>query len=310
MNQIKIFIALILLTGFSSCEEEIVQDNSDYEPQYVVESYLENANSAFPPYLLLTKSLGFYSKFDTSILNKLFVSNAKVSITLNQQKYPLQEICLSQLPPETRKEILKNLGQNSDSVVVDFCAYIDVNGAIPLLVGQSYSLEIIAGLDTIRSATNIPEYISLDSFWFEDIPKVPNLGYVQLYCIINDKADRKDYYRYFTASQDEVLIPNFSSVVNDFFFDGKKFKFTLSKAESGDISFDDYSGYFKRGDSIRIKWCTIAPEQYNFWNTLEVSRTRQGPFSSYVRIQGNIKNGLGIFGGQNCQTYTMYVPKM
>ena len=43
----------------------------------------------------------------------------------------------------------------------------------------------------------------------------------------------------------ESLVPNnFSSVTNDFFFDGQRFKFTLNKAQSPESGFSDMTGYF------------------------------------------------------------------
>ncbi|MEO6188995.1 MAG: DUF4249 family protein [Saprospiraceae bacterium] len=308
-NNLLIIFGLFIILSVISCEEEVIPSNTGYEPEYVVESYLEQSSEALPPYLFLTKSLGFYAKFDTGILNNLFVSNATVHVVVDQISYPLEEVCISQLPPDIRKEVLKNFGFNSDSVKVDFCAYIDLNKNIPILVDKKYQLEIIVNQDTVRSTTTIPPIVRLDSFWFQDIPGKSNDTFAQLFCIIDDKAARNDYYRYFSAGMNENLIPNFGSVTNDFFFDGQKFKFTLSKAVPPGETFNDNSGYFKRGDTIRVKWCNIDKPHFEFWNTLEVSRTRQGPFSSYVRIKGNIENGLGIFGGQNCEIYSLYVPK-
>ncbi|NOT38778.1 MAG: DUF4249 domain-containing protein [Saprospiraceae bacterium] len=301
------FILLGVLFNLVACEEEVVPDNSDFEEQYVIESYLENSTEAFPPYLFLTKSIGFYSKIDVSILQKLFVSGADVKITVDNNVYKLDEICLNQLPEEIRKEILVELGLNSDSVQVDLCAYIDINRKIPIAKGKIYELEVVVRKDTIRSTTRIPDLIPLDSIWFDKLPGKPNDTFAQMFARINDIPDQTDYYRFFTAGQDELLIPDNSSVFNDFFFNGQNFKFTIPKARPAGEGFSDTAGYFRKGDTVRVKWCNIDREHFDFWNTLEVSRTRQGPFSSYVRIDGNIQNGLGLFGGQNCETYTILV---
>lgn len=307
---IKFISVFVVLCSFLfSCEEDITPDNSNFTSQYVVEAYLEKSAIGLPPYLFLTQSIGFYNSFDTSILNRLFIHDAEVYISTGSTKTKLEEICISTLPQELKREILKRLGLNADSVLVDFCAYIDISNQIPILENANYNLEIYIGKDTLRSNTIIPPFIPLDSLWFEDIPGKGNDSFAQLFCIIDDKLNRKDYYRVFTAGMNEDLIPNNSSVTNDFFFDGQKFKFALNKAQAPDEPFNDQTGYFRRGDSIQIKWCTIDKQQFDFWNTLEVSRTRQGPFSSYVRIKGNIINGLGMFGGQQCEVYKLYVPK-
>lgn len=48
------------------------------------------------------------------------------------------------------------------------------------------------------------------------------------------------------------------------FFDGQKFKFTLSKAQGADESFGDNTGLFKRGDTVQIKWCNIPESHFSF----------------------------------------------
>ncbi len=303
-NYFYIFFIFGLL---ASCEEEVVPDNSDFAPQYVVESYLEKSKDGFPPFLLLTKSIGFYSKIDPKVLQNIFVSGASVKVKLEGIEYRMDELCLSQLPDDVKKEILKNLGLNPDSVNVEICAYIDINHNIPIQSNRTYQLEIIKDQDTIRSQTRIPELVKIDSIWFEDIPGKANDTFAEMYGILNDFKGQSDYYRYFTAGENEGLIPNNSSVFNDFFFDGQEFKFTIPKAREAGEEFNETSGYFRRGDTVRVKWCNIDKAHFEFWNTLEVSRTRQGPFSSYVRIKTNIQNGLGIFGGQNCEVYEVIV---
>ncbi|MBK9107871.1 MAG: DUF4249 family protein [Saprospiraceae bacterium] len=150
----------------------------------------------------------------------------------------------------------------------------------------------------------------MDSFWFEKPPgRNNNDTFAQLFCIIADNPLSTDFYRYFTAGQGERLIPDLNSVTDDVFFDGKRFEFPLFKAQSLDEDFGDNSGLFKRGDTIQIKWCNITGDHFQFWNSLEASRTRQGPFSSYIRIEGNVPNALGIFGTQHCRNYTLLVPK-
>lgn len=300
----------MVVSIIGGCEEEIIPDDSLYKEQYVVEAYLEQSSESIPPYLFLTKSLNFYSRFDTNVLKNLFIHGAQVLVEVDSNQYKLEEICINQLPPDIKKEVLNLFGYSEDSIAVDFCAYVDINRLIPVITDKTYKLKVIIGSDTIYSKTTIPSLVRIDSFWFDRIPNNLNDSFAQLFCIIDDVPGRKDFYRNFTAGQNEILIPNFSSVTNDFFFDGQKFKFTLSKAQAPGEEFSDNTGYFRRGDTVRVKWCNIDEDHFNFWNTLEVSRTRQGPFSAYVRIDGNIENGLGIFGGQNCETYTLVVPKI
>ncbi|MBK7799713.1 MAG: DUF4249 family protein [Saprospiraceae bacterium] len=303
-----LFISGLLMMLLISCEEEYIPITSSDQQKIVVESYIEKSEEGIPPYVILTKSLPFYSEFGINILEQLFIHDAKVLISTDQQKIELTEICIDDVPVEVRESLAKRFGLNLDSTAVNFCVYIDVLNQLNISEGVEYELNIYTSMDSVKSKAFIPALNPIDSIWFDVVPGKPLDSFLQLFCKIQDRPVDRDYYRYFTAGEGEALIPNFSSVTDDYFFNGQAFKFTLQKAMQPGEDFNETSGYFRKGDSIEIKWCGIEKAQFEFWNTLEVSRTRQGPFSSYVRIDGNISNGLGIFGTQNCKYYKLVVP--
>lgn len=306
-NRILTYVSVVL---FAACETEYFPSTDIYEKQLTVESYLELSNETVPPFCILTSSIPYTSGLDTGVINNIYVRGAQVSVEYNNQKVILQEFCLSQLQEPFRSELIRQFGFDPDSVQTDFCAYLDIAREIVLQPGDFYTLEIVFNGDTTRSIAQMPLYNNIDSFWFEKPPgRNNNDTFAQLYCIISDNPLVADYYRYYTAGQGERLIPDLNSVTDDVFFDGKSFEFSLFKARGLDEEFDDNTGLFRRGDTIRVKWCNIPKEHFQFWNSLEASRTRQGPFSSYVRIEGNIPGALGIFGTQHCRTYTLIVPK-
>ncbi len=295
----------------SACEEEYIPSDVIYEKQFVIESYIESSSANLPVYAIMTYSLPFYSSLGIDVINNSFVRNADVRIHDGLNEFPLQELCLNDLAEPFRSEVIKNLGYQPDSIKTNICVYVDIAGAIKPEVNKEYSIRVIKDLDTMTAKAVIPGPATIDSIWFVDPPgRNDNDTFAQLFCFIEDPPGKKDYYRYFTAGQNERLIAGVNSVTDDVFFEGQKFKFTLSKALSPDEKFGDNTGLFRRGDTVQIKWCTISESHYNFWNTLETSRTRQGPFASYVRINGNIEKGLGIFGTQNCQYYTVVVPRI
>ena len=301
------FLRLSLLFLFS-CEEEFVPKDINIPPQLVVESYIELSNNALPVYALLTKSLSFYDSFSIDQIQSNFVHGADVQIKVNSDSFKLNELCLSQLTPELKELVYKQLGLDADSVKVDFCIYVDLLNQIPKWPNVPYKLDVKYNNEIYTASTSIPDFVPLDSIWFEDTPGKPLDSFAQMFCKIADPPT-PNYYRYFTSKNSSQLIANVSSVTNDVFFNGKEFKFTLARSVDPGETFSDTLGLWRVGDTISVKWCLIDESHYNFWNTLEVSRQRQGPFSSYVRIDGNIENALGIFGGQRCETYTRIVKK-
>ena len=311
MQNKQVKILLLAAAGiFSSCEEEVSPGSRFYERQLVVECYLEAGNESLPPYCILTNSLAFDSLQSEDLVSSLYVRGAEVIVSDGTRNVSLQEFCLNDLQEPFRSELLSQLGYNPDSVQVDFCAYIDISRELDLAEGKSYALEIRSGQTVYKSAAVMPASSPIDSIWFEKPPgRNQNDSFAQLFCIIEDNPLAADYYRYFTAGQGEPLIPNLNSVTDDVFFNGKSFEFSLAKARDPDEEFGDNTGLYRRGDSIRIKWCNLPKEHYEFWNALEAGRTRQGPFSAYVRVPGNVPGALGIFGTQHCIHYTAYVPK-
>lgn len=302
----------IILFGLVSCEEAYLPSPDVYQKQLVIESIVELSNESLPAYCILSSSFAFDTLLDQSFVDKLYVKDATVHIIQNGIPYNLQQFCLNDLQEPFRSDLIRELGFDPDSIKTNFCVYIDIAREIKPQAGDEFVLQVIQSTDTFISKSLMPQFNAIDSFWFEKPPgRNQNDSFAQLYCIISDNPLQSDFYRYFTAGSEERLIPNLNSVTDDVFFDGKSFKFSLSKAIGPDDDFgDDNSGLYRRGDSVIIKWCTISNEQYDFWNSLEASRTRQGPFSSYIRIQGNVPGALGLFGTQNCTYYSLLVPKI
>jgi len=304
----QLFIFFFVL-GFTSCETEFIPEGTNTNPDFVIEAYLEKSSEGIPIYLILSKTIGFYSEFSSDRIQDLFIKADSVIIQDGNNNILLSELCLNDLPEELRKMAFERLGLNPDSVSIDLCVYTDLSNRLQLREDAAYNLLVYVDQRILSSTTSIPKVIPLDSIWFDNVPGKGLDSFAQMFCIIRDLPGESNFYRYFTAGPNENLIAGFTSVTDDYFFDGQEFKFSLQRAVPPGQGFSDTSGYFRVGDTVRLKWCNIDQDHFDFWNTLEVSRTRQGPFSSYVRIKGNIKGGLGIFGGQNCNYYTLVVKK-
>ena len=259
LNQIVLF--LIFTCFIYSCEQEYIPKGNFYEKQLVVESYIEKSSEAFPVYAIVTYSLPFYSSFGIDVINNSFVKDANVSIDDGFKRVQLKQVCLNDLQEPFRSDLLKSFGYQADSIKTDICIYLDFNREIIPQEGIDYKLSVIVDKDTLTAITSIPKLIPLDSFWFDKPPgKNQNDTFAQMFCIISDIPGEKDFYRSFTAGQGERLISNVNSVTDDVFFDGQKFKFTLVKALGPDEKLGDNSGLWRKGDSIKIKWC-------NRWNS-------------------------------------------
>lgn len=305
IQYISMGISMLFL---ASCEEEYIPISTGDAPKYVVEGYLEAGDDPTPPYLILTKSFDFYGAFGPDQFNESFVHDADVRVSDGSLEVALQEICLFDLDPAIREEIAAQFGFDADSLVINFCVYVDLLNQLQPQAGKTYDLKIVVDSDTITSSTRIPTQVPLDSLKFEPPPGEPNDTLAQLTCFISDPVGVKDFYRYFVATNGGQLKTGFSSVEEDLFFDGKSFGFQLfnPETESGDAEPEEFGLYFV-GDTVTLKWCTIDEANFDFWNTLEFAKSNQGPFSSYTRIQSNIVGGLGVWGGYSVNYYTLEV---
>jgi Domain of unknown function (DUF4249) len=107
-------------------------------------------------------------------------------------------------------------------------------------------------------------------------------------------------------------------VYNDFLINGKQISFTVfggkQTLQNNDTAdFREY-GYFKRGDTVYVKWASIDKAQYDFWNTFESQSGSFGnPFSPTVVIKSNIKGdegAIGIWASYGATVDTIIIPKL
>jgi hypothetical protein len=311
MQVVSLVSGIILILGIGGCEESFVPDTIQTEQEIVVEGYIEAGEQRNPTFVLLTKSIPFFSTISVEQFSSLFVRGAKVTVSDGVKEVVLQELCLNQLPEDLKKEVYKVLGFNPDSAAVDLCVYADIFEQIKPEFGREYKLRVESEGKVLNASTTIPDSVGLRKFRFMEPPGAPRDSLAQLMVTISDPQGQRNYYRYFTStSRQPGLIAPFNSVTDDAIFDGKEFEFPLQRAQRRGSGFNpDAFGLFYRGDTISIKWCTIDQAHFDFWNTRDFSANSGGPFASYTRIATNIEGGLGIWGGYAVARYNLIVPE-
>ena len=314
---------LLFLIPFSillfSCEEEYIPEDVFDKPEISVEGYIEYGDSALPPYVILTKSFPYTSTLSPEALNELFIHDAIVKVSDGTVEVQLTEICLNDVL--SFDSTLANMIANSIGLggvnlgTLNYCVYVDIGrflGSSNLVpeIGKAYYLTIINGADTVRATTTIPPLIPLDSVFYVNHPDFPvNDSLVEMRAKLRDFPNRADFYRIFTKRNSEPMFSLLGgSVTDDKIFDGREFEFPIQRGQPQTADFDVNSfGYFWRGDTVTIRSANIDFEHFRFWQTLEYNVGTQGPFTTYVRIESNIKGGLGIWGGLSFGDYTLIV---
>lgn len=286
---------LIAITiSLSSCETDITLDLPEPAERLVVEGFIET--DAFP-YVILARNFSFFSGLDPGDLQNQFVHNASVVVNDGQTDHTLTEFCLNSLPDSLKQLVLDYFGLTEAELNgQDFCAYVSLS-----FVGQegkTYTLSVDVDTHHIEAVTSIPRSIPVDSLWTEPAGIQPDS--LKILWLEFDEPDTfGNYYRYWTQTNSEPFYPGyFGSVLDDQFFNGEAFRFTLERgyAPNADIDFSTY-GLFGVGDTVVVRIAMIDQVHYEFWRTADEQRLGGGPFGTPVYINTNVTGGLGIWGG-------------
>jgi hypothetical protein len=310
---------LVLLTCVAgllvSCEKEITVDLPVAEEKIVVEGNI------FPgafPIVLLTWSNGYFEPTDLSSLQNIFVHDALVKLKVDGQEFELKEICSSELSPEDLELASLALGIPIETLqALEICVYTTFN--ISGEAGKTYTLQISKEAHQLTSITKIPEIVELDSLWFEIVSTIPDDSLGFIFGTITDPDTAGNAYRWYAKrinsypqwTEDEELrgrqkdagyIAPLGSVFDDTFFNGLSFEFGYYRGtEPNSTKFDDLNeerGFFKRGDTVAVRGCTIDRNAYKFLYSFETQVSNQGsPFSVPFNLESNVEGGLGAFIG-------------
>jgi hypothetical protein len=294
-------LLLALLTG---CEQNVALELPEAEEKLVVEGHIEQGR---PPIVVLTRTVPLFSDISMEQLQKAFVHQASVTISSNGKSYPLQEFSTAALPAVLQEQIEQQLGIKPGSgIELFFYSSLSLTGQL----GQRYELDILHEEKHLTATTIIPNLTPVDSLWL--VPHPENDSLQVLWYNYPDPDTLGNYVRYFTSRNSEPYYPGyFTSVYSDEIINGSDVPFPLERAQSKNEPVDlETYGYFGKGDTIRIRWCAIDRAHFRFWSTLEADRNSNGnPIGSPVRIETNVKGGLGIWGGYGVNEYQLIVPR-
>jgi len=307
-------ITISLLFMLVSCEKEITVDLPQAERKIVVEGTILPGEF---PLVILTWTQGYFEPTDANSLQNLFVHDANVTISDSENSFELTEFCTS---ADTALLAIASqaLGISVESLqALNLCLYTNFN--LRGEVNETYRISITKDDHSITGETKIPGLVYLDTVFFDILnPQVQDtLGI--LFGRLTDPDTTGNAYRWFTkrinhysnSVPDEELrgrqkdlnfIAPFGSVYDDTFFNGLSFEFAYPRGiESNSNKFDDNNderGYFKVGDTVAIRGCSIDRAAFKYIKSLEAQIGNQGsPFATPFNLESNLQGGLGAFIG-------------
>src|SRR5947208_8562831 len=85
---LSLFVLIPGVVFFSSCEKEVNINLTNGETQLVVNGQIEIGD---PPFVVLTHSIGYFSKVDLNTLQNSFIHNADVQVSNGSRSIKLRE---------------------------------------------------------------------------------------------------------------------------------------------------------------------------------------------------------------------------
>ncbi len=313
-RSIVFITGILFLLSVSGCTTDITLDIPQPEPKLVVEGSIE---PGLPPIVSLTSTVPFYGEVDFSNLDNYYVHDADITVSDGVNTVSLVEYCLADLPDEIIPLVAEYLGVDLDTsgtYPLNICLYTvpDIFTGTPSftgIAGNTYSLTIQYAGNTLTSSTQLLPPVPPDSVYYVPHIDPEKDSLVRLYLRLSDPPAQGNFYRYFTSKNNAAFYAGYSSVFDDNLINGQTFDFTVDRGFDPTEEFNpDTYGYFWRGDTVVLKWCSIDFDTYDFWRTLEFDSGTDGPFSSATLVQTNINGGLGIWCGYGSSYDTLYIP--
>ncbi len=284
--------AALVITG---CEKSISFKLDTVAPKLVVEATIENGQA---PVVYLSKSLGYFSKIDASILAASFVHNAAVYVSNGLLTHQLKEYSV----PVGGNYNFYYYSIDSASLATAFNGQLNTN----------YSLRIIWEGKEYTAATRIPGITKrIDSLFWKQAPGSNPPEKVALMVKATDPPGYGDYIRYFTKQNSDPFYPGLNSVFDDQVIDGSTYEVQVERGVDRNAEHPEGFSFFNKGDTVTLKLCNIDKATFDFWRTMEFTYSSVGnPFSSPTKVISNITGGaLGYFGGYAAQYRRLIIPR-
>ncbi|MBK8226209.1 MAG: DUF4249 domain-containing protein [Flavobacteriales bacterium] len=298
----------LLLAG---CDKEINVDLPETESKVVVEGNIETGQA---PIVFLTRTQSFFAPTSVASIAGTYISDAVVTVNDGDSTYTLTRLCSDLIPDSLIDEVAAQTGVSADLLrAARICAWTFLNNELLGEEGRTYSLRVETEGKTLTSVTTIPHGVALDSAWFKLDDPSPNaddsLGF--LWARLSDPDTAGNAYRWFARRinlgadgqpKDSRFISPFFGVFEDRYIDGLTLDFNYNRGNEpysqAEDDINEERGYFKRGDTVVVKFSSIGLNEFRFFNSFANNASSQGDvFSNPSNIRSNIDGGLGAWVG-------------
>lgn len=310
MRLLNLSILAALALTLVACEKEITVDLPETEPRVVVEGTIE---TGAPPLVILTRTQPYFAPTSLASIAASFISEATVTVFDGSTTHVLDRVCSNAIPPELLEEAAAATGIDVNLLAnANICIWTKLDMSLLGEAGRSYRLEVQADNKNLRATTTIPNPVALDSLWFRLAQQQPgddSLGFI--WARLSDPDTIGNHYRWLAqrtnagpdgSPKDAGFVAPFFSVFEDRFTNGLTFDFNFGRgAQPFSNAEDDENeerGYFKRGDTVIVKFVSIDRASYQFYDSFQNNVASAGDvFSNPANVISNVEGGLGVWSG-------------
>lgn len=229
----------------------------------------------------------YFGSQDQNTVQNMFIHDAVIKISNGMNAVTLIEFCSKSIP-DSLIAIMSGFS-GVDALILknyNYCIYTTFDPSIFGQVGKTYSLSIESEGKTYTASTSILPPVPLDSIWWR-VDKDDTLGYIWSH--FADPSAEGNAYRWLAQriGKDPAYVSYSRSVFDDKYINGK--------------SFDFPEGYFNKGDTVSVKFCSLDNASYKFFSSMDALANSQGnPFAAPASVLSNIypqNDALGVWCG-------------
>ena len=272
----RVFVSILFFLALVGCTRDVDIDIANADEKIVVEGRIETGGVAE---VYLTKSFFIFEEFNANDLSEHLITNAFVTISNGLVIDTLiPQIDLTSFPP---------------------LVYTTSSPSFLGVENGTYNLKIVVEGKILTSTTTIPNKVKLDSVWIREENGIPGKGFVWAH--LSDPDTLGNGYRWEQKLTTETkFVSPVGSTYDDKIVNGKSFDFLSQKPfDTNNDSLDRTTAfYYDITDTVIIKFSAIDKASFDFWRTLDVSKSNNGnPFAAPITPVTNINGGLGVFAG-------------
>lgn len=278
MKVIKYIIIPLFFVPGTGCTPNFDFGNIDFEPQIIVEGWIENEGVA---HVCLTQSLTLNMDSEDTNMSHIAIRWAKVTVSNGTEEEVLTGRMDSRYTPP----------------------FIYQGNRIKGEVGKTYTLKVEYSGKTVTASTTIPPVVAINQLSVTPCSESDTLYQIQIK--FKDDPAHTDYYKAFSqVLPDETrFYSSFMGTLSDEVLYNQEATLQVNKGMRY-TKLEKYTPYYSINDTVLVKLTHLPEDGFRFWSDYEneIINGKNPLFPSTTNVSTNIQGGKGIWCGYGNDT--------